>query len=107
MNYVAHYKVAVQHSDVSGFEMLDMLMVRDQLEARWNRLTLHEQNEVLAADRQLLSHADQFFAALSQVTRFDYERKQRQPGPERWWWYLDVLVQLPQSFRFESQPATA
>jgi hypothetical protein len=107
MNYVAHYKVAVQHSDVSGFEMLDMLMVRDQLEARWNRLTLHEQNEILAADRQLLSHADQFFAGLSQVTHLEYERQQRQPEPERWWWYLDVLVKLPQPLEFDSQPTSA
>jgi hypothetical protein len=107
MNYVAHYKVAVQHPEVSGFEMLDMLMIRDRLEVQWNRLTLQEQNEVLASDRQLLSHADQFFAALSQVTSFDYERQHRQPGPEQWWWYLDVLVQLPQPSHFDSQPATA
>lgn len=105
--YIDHYKVAIQHPDVSGFEMLDMLMVRDRLEAQWNELTLQEQNEVLAADKQLLSQADQFFAALSQVTHFEYERQQRRPEPEQWWWYLDVLVKLPQPFEFDSQPTTA
>ena len=29
--YLAHYQAAVQHPGVSGFEVLEMLMVRDKL----------------------------------------------------------------------------
>lgn len=93
--YLAHYQVAVQHPGVSGFEVLELLMVRDRLLGQAASLTPAEKEMLAQADRQLLINAPAFLAELTQVTGLEYERQQRQPAPTQWWWYLDVLVQAP------------
>lgn len=94
--YLEHYLVAVKHTDVSGFEHLEMLAVRDKLANEEQTLTAEETAQLEAADRQLLAQASQFYAALVQITDLHSERQYRQPPPDRWWWYLDVLTRLPQ-----------
>jgi hypothetical protein len=93
--YLQHYLIAVQHPDVSGFELLDTLMARDKLFHLWPSLTPQQQAQVAAADQHLLSHAAEVAAELSHVTDLGYEREQRNPLPEQWWWYLDVLSHTP------------
>jgi hypothetical protein len=89
-NYLAHYQVAVQHPGVSGFEVLEMLMVRDKLLAQAAALSVGEKAKLAATDQQLLAHATEFYAELAQITNLEYERQQRKPIPAQWWWYLDV-----------------
>jgi hypothetical protein len=94
-DYLERYLVAVEHPDVSGFEHLDMLLLRDKLAQVSNQFTPEQQAKLAAADQRLLSQAAAFYAALSQITGLAHERQQRQPPPEHWWWYLDVLAQPP------------
>ncbi len=94
--YLVHYRVAVRQPGVSGFETLDMLMVRDKLMQQRALLTPEEKAQLAAADQQLLAHAGEFYAELAHITDLEYERQQRKPIPAQWWWYLDVLLQLPE-----------
>ena len=90
-----HYLVAVRHPDVSGFELLDMLMARDKLFEEWASLTPQQQVQAVAADQELLAHAATVVAELSRLTDLSYERQRRNPSPKQWWWYLDVLAHTP------------
>jgi hypothetical protein len=102
---LTHYQVAVQHPGVSGFEVLDMLMVRDELMQQLTSLTPKENAQLVAADQALLAHIAEFYAELTQITSLEYERQQRKPMPAQWWWYLDVLLQLPEPSAKFSEPA--
>ncbi|RIK36902.1 MAG: hypothetical protein DCC55_25880 [Chloroflexi bacterium] len=93
--YLKHYSIAVQNSNVSGFELLDMLMARDKLFQDWASLSPQERAQVAAADQQLLANAKAFMVELSMVTELSHERQRRGPTPEQWWWYLDVLSNTP------------
>lgn len=95
--YLAHYRVSLQHPGVSGFETLEMLMVRDKLMQQLASLSPDEKLELEAADQFLVAHSTEFYAELSHITNLDYERRQRQTSPTQWWWYLDVLSQLPET----------
>ena len=103
--YLAHYWVAVQHPGVSGFETLDMFMVRDKLLQQLTTLTAEEKVQLAVADRALLAHVAEFYTELTQITSLEYERQQRKPSPAQWWWYLDVLLQLPQASKTLAEPA--
>ncbi len=93
--HLTHYRIAVQHPDVSGFETLDTLMTRDKLLQQDAVLTSEEKAQLAIADQQLLARANKFYAELALITNLEYERQQRKPTPAQWWWYLDVLLQLP------------
>jgi hypothetical protein len=93
--YLHDYLVAVEHPEVSGFEHLNMLLIRDQLARIEQQLSAEEKLQLLAADQRLLNQARAFYAALSRVTDLAGERQQRRPPPQHWWWYLDVVVQPP------------
>ena len=93
--YLQRYLVAVEYPDVSGFEHLDMLLLRDKLAQASSQLTPDQQAKLTIADQRLLSQVAAFYAALSQIADLASERQQRQPPPEHWWWYLDVLAQPP------------
>lgn len=93
--YLKHYSVAVEHPGVSGFEHLETLSIRDKLADQEASLTSDEKAQLAAADRRLLASAGEFHFALAQITDLQTERRRRKPSPARWWWYLDVLAQLP------------
>jgi hypothetical protein len=90
-----YYSTAVKHPDVSGFEHLEMLMIRDKLAAKEAEFSSEELELLFTADRQLLATAQKVYQALSEITDLQFERQNRQPSPEHWWWYLDVLESLP------------
>ena len=102
--YLRHYTVAVKHPDVSGFEHLEMLMIRDKIAKQVNNLSEEEKEQLKNADQQLLVQSDQFHHALSQITNLQSERQRRQPPPNHWWWYLDVLTQLPARPQYPQRP---
>lgn len=100
-----HYQVAVQEPGVSGFEVLDMLMLRDRLLTQAVSLSAHEQAQLAAADQQLATHAAEFYTELKQITNLEFERQRRQPTSAQWWWYLDVLLQAPDRLNYLSEPS--
>ena len=93
--YLQHYLIAVKHPELSGFEYLEMLMVRDEVETQVLFLDDTQKALLAKADQRLFTQAVKFNTALSQITTLSYEREQRQPSPEQWWWYLDVLATVP------------
>lgn len=92
---LGHYLVAVAHPDVSAFEHLEMLMIRDRLADQEFSLSKQEKASLADADQRLLTSAAAFYAELARITSLEEERWQRRPTPDRWWWYLDVLSALP------------
>jgi hypothetical protein len=93
--FLNYYTKAVNHPNVSGFEHLEMLMVRDKLADIEHTLLPVEKDQLEQADRRLAEQASEFHAQLAPITDLQYERDQRQVPPSHWWWYLDVLIQAP------------
>jgi hypothetical protein len=104
---VKNYDVDTRHPNVSGIEHLQMLQNRNRLAEIENTLTAAERRLLAEADRRLLSHVAEFWAEISRFTDLAKERQQRQPLPEYWWWYLDVLAQLPYLETKEQGPEPA
>lgn len=104
-----NYQVDVDFPDVSGIEHWQMLKTRSELAKMEQQLTPSERRVLAEADRKLALDADRFFAELSRFVDLTEERQRRKPGPHEWWWYLDILVQVPalpeRSFQPESVPA--
>jgi hypothetical protein len=57
---LAHYRVDVQHPEVSSAEHLEMLQIRDRLAEFESTLTSEEQNALVEADRVLAERANAF-----------------------------------------------
>jgi hypothetical protein len=93
-NLVEHYKVDVEFPDVSGAEHLEMLQHRDKLFEIESTLSVEEKTALVAADRRLVEQAVAFYTELSRFIDFEQRRRTEQIPAARWWWYLDVLVQL-------------
>ena len=62
---VVHYRVDVQHPEVSGAEHLEMLQIRDRLAELESTLTSEEQNALAEADRVLVERSSAFFRNFS------------------------------------------
>lgn len=104
---VSSYEVDVRFPDVSGMEHLDMLLTRSRIAEVEAVLTPEQQQRVQAADRELMHHADRFYAAIHQIADLAGWREQEGATPAEWWWYLDVLAYAPRAEveRFESVAA--
>lgn len=92
-----HYAVDVEFPNVSGAEHLEMLHIRDQLFEMESTLSTPEKEILAQADRRLIEQAAEFYAELSQFINLEQRRQTKQISVRRWWWYLDVLAQLPHS----------
>jgi hypothetical protein len=90
-----HYQIDVEFPGVSGAEMLEMLDIRDQLAGQEPLLTAAERGILAACDRRLLKQAAAFYAELSRFVDLAQQRQENRISPERWWWHLDVLAELP------------
>ena len=53
------------------------------------------------ADGQLIEKVHDFYHELSRFVNLSEIRKAEAIPPQRWWWYLDVLVFLPISLKSE------
>lgn len=105
--YLKNYLVAVESPEVSGFEHLEMLLVRDKLADQEMLLTTEQRALLAAADERLLEQLLAFYQELCRITNLRSERQRRKPSPERWWWYLDVLLSVPTRPRYAQQLAAA
>lgn len=90
-----YYQAAVASPTASGFEHLQMLDIRDDLEAMKSGMSAEELQLLIEADNYLFSHALTFYTELTKITDLTHERLRHTTPPSHWWWYLDVLVQLP------------
>ncbi len=88
------YIAGAQSPKTSGFEHLQTLMLRDKLFEATTILSSAEKAQLRGADRQLLEQAVIFLEEMERITSLEYERQQRTVSPLRWWWYLDVIVNL-------------
>jgi len=93
--FLKHYTTSVKHPNVSGFEHVEMLVMRDKLADIEHTLPPVEKDQLAKADRRLAEQASEFYAELARITDLRYERNQRQIPSSHWWWYLDVLVCAP------------
>ena len=85
-----------------------MLRLRDKLFDVESTLSLDEKKSLVEADRHLVERASEFYAELSRFIDFEQRRQTQQIPVIRWWWYLDVLAQLPQQLPSKVQtPVTA
>lgn len=93
---IAAYEVDVRFPDVSGLEHLDMLRVRSELARYESDLTAEEQMRLLEADKVLLRQIRHFYRAIHEIADLDTWRRDENIPITHWWWYLDVLAQLPE-----------
>lgn len=101
------YEVDVDFPDVSGMEHVQMLIARSQLRKAENELRPEQQKRLERADQKLLRQAGEFFQAVTSITNLSEWRRTQDAAPEEWWWYLDVLVELPTGTLLPSERAIA
>ena len=71
-------------------------MTRSELHRVEEQLTAEQRTRLANADKSLLPQARLFYRAIQAIA--DLARwRETETGmtPEHWWWYLDVLAQLP------------
>lgn len=92
---ITAYEADVQFPDVSGMEHLDMLMTRSEIAQNAPHLSDEERLRVLNADRLLLQQAKRFYESIQSIADLASWRRDESVPPTHWWWYLDVILQLP------------
>jgi hypothetical protein len=85
-------------------EHLDMLLTRSELARGEQHLDVHQLARLTAADQVLLKQALRFYEAIQAIADLETWRREQDTPPAHWWWYLDVLVQLPEPSEPETPP---
>jgi hypothetical protein len=93
-----HYMTSVEFPEVSGLEHLEMLQIRDKLFELEATLSDGEKEALNKADRRLVERVAEFHKGLSRFINFEQRRQAQQIPATHWWWYLDVLAQLPELY---------
>jgi hypothetical protein len=93
---IAAYEVDVRFPDVSGMEHLDMLLTRSEIARGEAQLTSEQRTRLAEADKILLQQTQRFCQAIQSIADLETWRREQAAPPGHWWWYLDVLAQLPQ-----------
>lgn len=91
------YCAGVRYPESHGLELDHLLFVRDGLHEAFEQLATQERAEVEAADRILLENAAMVAKSLAETVDIRARREELAPGSSRWWWYLDVIANLPRS----------
>jgi hypothetical protein len=106
---VKRYIVDTCYPNVSGIEHLQMLQTRSQLAEIETTLNPEEHRLLAEADQRLLTHRYEFWTEISRFADLAEERQRIHPPSNQWWWYLDVLAQLPRDVMKEpiSEPTSA
>jgi len=93
---IAAYEVDVRFPEVSGIEHLDMLLIRSEIAHGEHHLTAEQCARLAKADHMLLQQARCFYQAIAKIADLQAWRQEENVLPVHWWWYLDVLAQLPE-----------
>jgi len=83
---------AIDHMDVSGFEVLEILDVRSRLASREPLLDEQDKASLEGLDRRLLQMADSLIERISEVANLAEMRRRSHILPSHWWWYLDGII---------------
>jgi hypothetical protein len=92
---VAAYEVDVRFPDVSGIEHMDMLLTRSKIAEGEHCLTEEQRARLARADQALLQQAGRFYQAIQEIADLETWRRDEDVPVTHWWWYLDVLAQVP------------
>lgn len=87
---------SLDHTDVTGFELLEVLDIRSRLASREPLLSDQEKIQLENLDRRLLSMSDFITSRISEVADLAEMRKRSHVLPSHWWWYLDEISQVKQ-----------
>ena len=101
---LAAYEVDVRFPDVSGMEHLDMLLARSELARCEQQLGSQQRMRLDHADQTLLGQVQRFYEAIQAIADLETWRREQDAPPAHWWWYLDVLAQLPEPLDSEAPP---
>ena len=82
---------ALQHSDVSGFELLEFLDIRSRLAIQEPLFSQDDRRRLEDIDRQLLQMAPSWLARIMEVADLAEMRQRARALPSHWWWYLDEI----------------
>jgi len=82
----------INHPDLSGFELIEILDIRSQLAAREPVLSDNDKTELETIDHHLLELADLLVTRISEVADLAQMRKKAHVLPSHWWWYLDEIT---------------
>lgn len=91
------YLVDVEYPGVSGAEHLQMLQIRDELAEQERAFGPQERKALAAADQRLIEQAVEFYIELARFIDLAQYRQEHQIASDHWWWYLDVVAQLPRA----------
>ncbi len=105
--FILSYRAGVRHPDVSGMEHLNLLQIRSKLAALAPELSAAQRERLLKADEELLAKANEFLRAIQQIADLPAWRAQEQVPPTHWWWYLDVIINLPAPILSEARQKRA
>jgi len=87
-----YYEVAVRYSNVSGFEVLEILDMRSKLTEHENSLTVSEKVTLEHADEILLDNLELFYESIQEIGHLPEFRGRAKSLPSHWWWYMDKFV---------------
>lgn len=87
------YLTGVEHPEVSGFEVLELLDVRSKIVELEDELSGVESRRLEEADSKFLENGKRFYESVNEITELSEARKRENVSPSHWWWYLEKLVQ--------------
>ena len=93
---VEYLSETMNHNDVSGFELLELLDVRSKLASREPLFSDEDKARLETLDRRFLQLADLWLARISEVADLAEMRKRSHILPSHWWWYLDEITMSKQ-----------
>ena len=95
--YIRSYSAIAQDPELSPVELLEMLRLRDEIQASQDSddLSSFDLDTLSAADLLLFEQADLFATSLSSLVDLERERSQFNIPARRWWWFLDVIRHVP------------
>jgi hypothetical protein len=91
VNAIKEYYWYLNNLEISPYESMNMLDVRDYLHDNFHKLTIDEQSLVEHLDHILHLNASTMHDHLSQVYNFD---NSAEVPPDKWWWHLHSYKQL-------------
>ena len=82
----------MDHPDVSGFELLELLDLRSKLASREPLFNEKGKSRLEKLDQQLMEMADFWLERISEVSDLIEMRQRSHVLPSHWWWYLDEIT---------------
>ena len=89
---IEHLSEAMDHPEVSGFELLEVLDTRSRLATREPLLSDDDRARLEELDRRFFKMADLLLGRISEVADLAEMRQRAHILPSHWWWYLDEIT---------------